>query len=137
MTAVVPYSHGLCNCCGGKEGCSTCCTACCCSPCFTYCLIKKAAPFPLIIGTFLVTADVAILYLVGQLVFGGITAGAAWFFAHVVVLLSIRKKYGLMQDDDCMFILKSLCCLCCFNIQMYDSIPEESNESSKLIEEKV
>ena len=105
-------------------------------PCFNFCLIKKTAPFELYGFTLLITAETALVYVLAQLLLGPLTSGALFALLDVLLLLSIRRKYGLMDDSDCMFVTKALFCSCCTSIQIYDSVDqlEGANEQSGLLE---
>merc|ERR1712205_240162 len=110
---------GLFDCC--SRGFGNCLCAFFCGPCFQYSLIVKAAPFKLAIAGMVITSEAAMIYVLVMIFGNAVVPGVLFLVMDVLLLMSMRNKFQI-QDDDVNIALKTLCCCCCVQLQYYDTV---------------
>merc|ERR1719183_594605 len=90
----------------------------CCCPCIlTFQMIQKTAPFELLGTGMIVTADSALLWTLAVWLIGPGTAGTVLVILMCLMMAGIAKKY-MITEGILTTVLKSFCCMCCFQIQV-------------------
>merc|ERR1719378_556155 len=109
-----PWKATLFGCC--LDPCE-CCIGFCCPCILTFQMIEKAAPFELFGTGMIVTADSALIWTLAVWLIGPGTAGTVLLILMCCMMAGIVKKF-MITEGIIKTLLKSMCCMCCFQIQV-------------------
>merc|ERR1719327_1204185 len=123
-----PWKASLFGCCLDPM---ECCIGFCCPCILTFQMIEKAAPFELFGTGMIVTADSALLWTLAVWLIGPGTAGTVLVILMCLIMCGIAKKY-MITEGILMTVLKSVCCMCCFQIQVVRHTKMLSGELSEV-----
>eukprot|EP00928_Gymnodinium_smaydae_P055532 TRINITY_DN39046_c0_g1_i1.p1 TRINITY_DN39046_c0_g1~~TRINITY_DN39046_c0_g1_i1.p1 ORF type:complete len:169 (+),score=26.92 TRINITY_DN39046_c0_g1_i1:199-705(+) len=122
-----PWKSGLFSCCLDPV---RCCLGFFCPCCVTYELVMKAAPFKLDPLGCVVLREQAILWCLAVWLVGSGTAGTVLFILMVLMMMSFVKKFRI--EEGCLTtIVKSVCCMCCYQLQVIHHIDKLKKQSTQ------